>query len=926
MKKLILSSLAAICTFAACVEEMPVYETAAPDLHAVTETSEDTKTVLDENNTVLWSEGDQILAFMKSSHRLKYQIKPDYVGKPVGYFSQVATESSAGDIAELDHNVVYYPYSDDIVVEKTNSGYTLEVTLPSEQNYVAESFANGAFHMVAVSDDNEIAFKNICGGIKLQLTGTQSVASVKIEGKNNEKLAGAAVVSAYGDGTVPAIAMESSATNSATLVCKGGIQLSEASATEFIIALPPVKFSKGFTITVTDTEGTTQTIETDKVNEIKRSRLLRMPAMSITPEEPKPADNELWYTADELVTTYSYSRTPFDVSVVSNKYDATTKKGVFTFSGPLTKISDYAFSGTKIKSVTFPSTLKEIGGSVFYNAYLLKEVNMPEGLESIGSHAFYQCRSMVEVVIPNSVKTIGESAFVECDYLEKVTINSCESIAGNVFLKCRKLKEFTGELASSDGRCLVLNGEIKAIAPNGLTEYTIPDEVTKIGESAFYDTNMYNKIETVIVPDTVVEIGKNAFGGLTVLENITLGNGIRSIGSSAFYSQSSSMKNVYIKDMKAWLQIDFENNSSNPLSGGNPANLYLNGEPVTEVTVPEDITVIKPYVFESCKSLVKVNLHDGITEIGQNAFEYCNSLSDITLPSGLTKIKASVFNYCRALKDIEIPQGVTEIGAYAFCGCGFTDLVIPEGVTTIGHDAFSSCSSLLKVVIPSSVTSVNYKAFYYCSNLAEVHLKCSTPPTTDWNYSNGFDNNAEGRMFYVPKGSLSTYKNATGWKTYAAYIVEEEEEGGPDFIYNNVNKGKGVKIDGLYWAPSNAGSFMSHYSAGNVCPEGWRLPTANELLSLVTNRSEFSSGCWFSGSQTYSENAARIWLDASGIEQLRDSGEVVRYEGTKGYYWSSEQTGAYGARALCFTNASAYIEDLNKAEYYCKVRCVADAQ
>ena len=113
--------------------------------------------------------------------------------------------------------------------------------------------------MAAVSADTDLAFKNVGGGIKLQIKGTCKVESIVIEGNNGELLSGAAVVTVYADEEkVPSIAMAENAETFVTLNCGNGVQLDENTATEFIISLPPTIFTKGFTVTVTDTDGGTQ--------------------------------------------------------------------------------------------------------------------------------------------------------------------------------------------------------------------------------------------------------------------------------------------------------------------------------------------------------------------------------------------------------------------------------------------------------------------------------------------------------------------------------------------------------------------------------------------------------------------------------------------------------------------------------------------
>lgn len=276
--------IAALALIAACNKvNSPVPSHDSDILIAQIEQETSTKTYMDAHNNIRWSERDQVVAFMKSSLGLKYQVSEESVGKTYARF----VKQKAGNPDDLyggtywSHNVVYYPYSVAAEAEKSNNNYILNITLPSEQTYAAESFGNGSMAMVAVSEDNTITFRNVLGGMKLQLRGTQKVKSISLQGKNNEKLSGPAIVTAYADETKPAITMASGASTSVTLNCGEGVQLNESTTTEFIIALPPVLFSKGFTVTVMDVDANCQTIETDKENEVLRSSLIVMPEVKL---------------------------------------------------------------------------------------------------------------------------------------------------------------------------------------------------------------------------------------------------------------------------------------------------------------------------------------------------------------------------------------------------------------------------------------------------------------------------------------------------------------------------------------------------------------------------------------------------------------------------------------------------------------------
>jgi hypothetical protein len=90
------------------------------------------------------------------------------------------------------------------------------------------------------------------------------------------------------------------------------------------------------------------------------------------------------------------------------------------------------------------------------------------------------------------------------------------------------------------------------------------------------------------------------------------------------------------------------------------------------------------------------------------------------------------------------------------------------------------------------------------------------------------------------------------------------------------------------------------------------------MNALIQNHSEWDRGYYFSGSQPYSKDVPSIFLGANGLCNLK----TVYYTGEKGYYWTTEQVGAYGGTALLFTASNVYYEGINAFDYYCSVRCV----
>ena len=294
MKKILTISILAALVLCGCQkEELKIEKTTEQKTFtAEIESNSDgaaTKTSLDDQGNVLWNTGDQVSIFAGTTVNAQYQVSDDSNGQTRATLNQVSgSESETG--TEISANVAYYPYSN-VTLATTETGYTISgITLPATQTYAQASFASGAFPMTAVTaskDDNSLKFKNILGGLKLQLTGTAKIRSISVSGNNNEILCGSANVTVSSSDGVPAITLTDAAATTVTLDCgTEGVQLNETTATPFIIALPPMEFTNGFTVTVTDTDGKEMIITTAKSKTIQRSQLLKMSAVEYVGEDP----------------------------------------------------------------------------------------------------------------------------------------------------------------------------------------------------------------------------------------------------------------------------------------------------------------------------------------------------------------------------------------------------------------------------------------------------------------------------------------------------------------------------------------------------------------------------------------------------------------------------------------------------------------
>ena len=256
-----------------------------------------------------------------------------------------------------------------------------------------------------------------------------------------------------------------------------------------------------------------------------------------------------------------------------------------SFTGSVTEISDYAFSGCTS----------------------LKEVTIPDGVTEIGDTAFEGCTSLKEITIPASVTEISNNAFDDCTSLTAINVDENNT----------KYKSVDGVLFNKDMTTLILYPNAKINA-----SYAIPNSVTEIEVDAFSGCTSLTK---VTVPDSVTVISDTAFQGCTSLKEITIPNSVTEISNYAF-SGCTSLTKVTIPD------------SVTKIGYG----AFSGCTSLKEVTIPNNVTIISSYnredAFENCTNLTKLTIYGYETSI--YAFRSCTSLTIYCYRNSLAHVEA----------------------------------------------------------------------------------------------------------------------------------------------------------------------------------------------------------------------------------------------------------------------------------------------
>ena len=259
---------------------------------------------------------------------------------------------------------------------------------------------------------------------------------------------------------------------------------------------------------------------------------------------------------------------------------------------------------------------------------------------------------------------------------------------------------------------------------------------------------------SVTLPNSLKKIDAEQFYGYTSLESITIPKSVTQIGANAFLG-CNSLTRVNITDLKGWCNIQFANRYSNPLFYAK--NLYLNGEPVTDLIIPNTEKKISNYAFYNA-AFQSVTIPNSVTEIGEQSFKGLTTITSLTIPNSVKVIGGSAFEGCTSLESVAMGNSVTSIYGDAFKSCNaitrvditdlegwlkiyfsgadanplnsahklylnnslVTDLVIPDSIQRICNYAFKDYTDLKSVVIGNNVKWIDESAFEGCTSLEGV--------------------------------------------------------------------------------------------------------------------------------------------------------------------------------------------------------------
>ena len=287
---------------------------------------------------------------------------------------------------------------------------------------------------------------------------------------------------------------------------------------------------------------------------------------------------------------------------------------------------------TGLEKITFTAGEK-IDAKMFENATKLESVVFPETLKEIGERAFAGCTALKAINIPASVNNIALDAFVNCSAVKTITVAAENEV-------------YT---SGNNANCIVKVDTVEIMGE--------PDEN---GQQEVVDTET---VMTLIVGcantkifEGVNEVAEHAFVGCTVLKNLSIPASVNKIAETAFIG-STNILSITVEDGNEHyiavgncliaLSKDAEGKANN--------RLILGCKKSTIDRDNDDITSISKYAFANT-AIESICIPAGVTELEEGSFYGCENLKNLVIISPELKFTDKVFDNYRIFTHIEIPE------------------------------------------------------------------------------------------------------------------------------------------------------------------------------------------------------------------------------------------------------------------------------
>lgn len=355
----------------------------------------------------------------------------------------------------------------------------------------------------------------------------------------------------------------------------------------------------------------------------------------------------------------------------------------------------------------------------------------------------------------------------------------------------------------------------------GVTDVTIPEGVTSIGVSAF---SLCSRLVTISFPKSLTDIGASAFYGCASLENVVIPEGVEKIEKDTF-SSCSGLKSVV-------LPASIKSIGSNAFSSAVFEEVPLVDEDGA-VMLDEDGNQVGSLVYVgnwlikcSYKSVEYVDIKDDTIGIADGAFKNCNKLESLDIPDSVKYIHRNAFEGCSALLkeqkennvSLNVVDGVLYVDNWAITSknaARVNKVTLREGTVGIVGGLFTEFTKVQQIVIPASVISIDDEAFKNCVTLKSIKVSQDNPAYKDVD-GNLYTKDGKNLIQFAPENaieSIAISKDVVSIKKYAFMGCPNLKN-----IIVDENNPNYSSIDGNLY--SKDGKTLIAYASGKVDENG----------------------------------------------------------------------------------------------------------
>ena len=180
--------------------------------------------------------------------------------------------------------------------------------------------------------------------------------------------------------------------------------------------------------------------------------------------------------------------------------------------------------------------------------------------------------------------------------------------------------------------------------------------------------------------------------------------------------------------------------------------------------------------YEGCIILPERVYCDGVNyevaAIAPRAF-WRSAVTEVQIPNSVTMIGDAAFADAEDLANITLPLGLKAVSRYMLAGTAVTHVALPEGVVSIGQSAFEDCSYLRTIFLPASLHYIGESAFGYCSILNEIYSDAATPPLTMGDDT--FEGCGNIHVMLADGATTSRYQNDAVWGNEDLFTIWIDE-------------------------------------------------------------------------------------------------------------------------------------------------------